>query len=151
MMWKTKRQTKKHKTKNRPRVLVQSVYYVAGFMAVVFVVFTVLSLTKGQELIIPVILGGDIGKVKSAMVSLGNEEVEKLLREKNITFLFVTSQSGNGFVVTMPGNAEVILKNENLPEQIASLQLITHRLTMEGKRFSRLDLRYDRPVVVLVN
>lgn len=148
-MWRSKRQTKKHKTKNRPKFFLQLLFSVLGVGAVVFVVFSILSLTHTSPLIIPVSLEKSVKGVKAIFVSSGTDEVERSLKEKNITFLFVTTASDSAYIVTLPDNAEVVMKKENIPSQIASLQLITHRLTMEGKRFSRLDLRFDRPVIVL--
>ncbi|MDP3941706.1 MAG: hypothetical protein Q8Q49_05350 [bacterium] len=148
-MWKTKRQTKKHRTKNKPKHAAQLLYYTVGVISFIFVIVTIISSLDSQKLIIPVIYTNSRGGFESAIVSGGTDEIERAFREKNISFLFVTRASDSAIVVTMPGNAEVLMKSEGIPEQIASLQLIIHRLTMEGKRFSRLDLRFDRPVVVL--
>jgi hypothetical protein len=73
--------------------------------------------------------------------------VEHILREKRIPFLFVTHASSSAYLITLAGNSEVIIKKDDVASQIASLQLIMTRLTMEGKGFARLDLRFDRPVI----
>ncbi len=115
-----------------------------------FVIFFVFSLTRAPSLVLPVSPGKRGDGIRASLASPGGtEDIERGLKEKNISFLFVTTASQSSFVVTLANNAEVIMKKEDLPAQIASLQLITHRLTMEGKRFSRLDLRFDRPVVLL--
>jgi len=45
-------------------------------------------------------------------------------------------------------NHQVIISTKkSLTEQMSSLQLTIHQLTMEGKDFSGLDFRYDRPVI----
>ncbi len=38
--------------------------------------------------------------------------------------------------------------DKDIKKQIASLQFILSRLTMEGRRFKRLDLRFENPVIV---
>jgi len=55
------------------------------------------------------------------------------------TYTIQLSDGGNAYLATTKG----------IPEQLSSLQRILSRLTMEGKKFSRLDLRYDKPVIVL--
>lgn len=43
---------------------------------------------------------------------------------------------------------EVILSlQKNITLQIASLQLTIAHLTIEGKRFHRLDFRFDKPII----
>lgn len=56
------------------------------------------------------------------------------------------------YVVTFKDGSVVILSSEkDLKLQISSLQFILSRLTMEGKLFSQLDLRFDKPVIKLKN
>ncbi|MBI2442558.1 MAG: hypothetical protein HYV40_01460 [Candidatus Levybacteria bacterium] len=148
-MWRRKRQTKKYREKNRPRTLLQGAFYLIGAFAFVFVVISAISLTRETPLVVPVSLSQSIRGVKSVFVSSSAEELEHLLKEKNISYLFVTTASDSAYIVTLPDNVEVVMKKDDLSSQIASLQLISRRLTMEGKRFSRLDLRFDRPVIVL--
>lgn len=53
------------------------------------------------------------------------------------------------YEITIDGDEEVLVTSQkDIHEQISSLQAITSQLTMEGKRFSRLDVRYDKPVIV---
>ena len=75
--------------------------------------------------------------------------VEKLLRKEKIAYDSV-SVSGSSMIVILERETEVILsQKKDIAEQISSLQYILSRLTMEGKLFSRLDLRFEKPVVVL--
>lgn len=120
-----------------------------GILAVVFVVLSIISLTRQAPLVIPVSFSQSVKGVKAIFTNNDTAAVEELLREKNVSYLFVTSSKDVEYIVTLPDNAEVFLGSTNIPAQIDSLQLITRRLTMEGKRFIRLDLRFDRPVVVL--
>jgi len=48
----------------------------------------------------------------------------------------------------MQNNAQVFLSTQkDLSQEIASLQLTIAHLTIEGKSFSRLDFRFDRPII----
>lgn len=114
-----------------------------------FVVLSIASLTGQVALVIPVPLSQNVKGVKAIFTNSKTGEVEELLKEKKVSYLFVTTSKESAYVITLPDNAEVLIGSENIPAQIASLQQITSRLTMEGKRFSRLDLRFDRPVIVL--
>ena len=56
------------------------------------------------------------------------------------------------YVVTFKDGSVVILSSEkDLKSQISFLQFILSRLTMEGKLFLQLDLRFDKPVIKLKN
>ncbi len=73
--------------------------------------------------------------------------LKKLLKEKNIEHTGITV-SGRIFVLNLKDKSKVILSTDkDLPTQIASLQFILARLTMESRRFSELDLRFDKPVI----
>jgi hypothetical protein len=51
-------------------------------------------------------------------------------------------------VTLVSGETILFSKKKSLEQQISSLQLISSRLTIEGKHFISLDLRFDRPVLV---
>jgi hypothetical protein len=60
------------------------------------------------------------------------------------------SKSNDSYVVIMKNKSEIILSTQkDIKSQLASLQFILTRLTMEGKLFTQLDLRYDKPVIRL--
>lgn len=76
-------------------------------------------------------------------------QVERALEKKGISFETVTISSDSAFSIRLKTGEEVLMnKTRSLDEQISSLQVILPRLTMEGKRFTRLDLRFDKPVIV---
>ncbi len=76
-------------------------------------------------------------------------ELEKALNKKNVKFIKITPQSDLSFLVELIDKEEVIFTSKKAFEsQIASLQLITKQLTIEGKRFKRLDFRYDKPMII---
>ena len=79
-----------------------------------------------------------------------SEDIESMLKKNNIPFVNISSFSNEAFIVKLTQGEEVIFSlRKSLDLQISSLQLILSRLTIEGKRFSRLDLRFDKPVVTL--
>jgi hypothetical protein len=76
------------------------------------------------------------------------EELRRILTGTAIKVKDIKEYSNNTFIVETDEGAKIIFgANRNLYSQISSLQLIVSRLTMEGKRFTHLDLRYDKPVV----
>lgn len=81
-----------------------------------------------------------------------NSPLEKLkseLKKKNIPFSTVSVASDSAYIVRQPQGEEILLSSKkDLDVQVSSLHLILSRLTIEGKDFKRLDLRYDKPVIV---
>lgn len=75
-------------------------------------------------------------------------KLENALRDSSIKYIKITPQSDLSFMVELIDKEEVIFSSKkDIQSQIASLQLITKRLTIEGKRFKRLDFRYDKPLI----
>jgi hypothetical protein len=71
------------------------------------------------------------------------------LKKLQISVEKITEQ-GDSLVIMLGKNQEAVIATDgNIAKQLASLQLITRQLTMEGKHFSRIDLRFDKPVVSL--
>lgn len=56
----------------------------------------------------------------------------------------------NYYVIKLKDKSVVIISSaKDINAQLSSLQFILARLTMEGKAFSELDLRFDKPVIKL--
>ena len=73
--------------------------------------------------------------------------IEDILQKNNIQFEKINA-SDSAHIVLLKDNGEVdISDNKNINSQISSLQLILSRLTIEGKKFKRLDLRFDKPII----
>ena len=91
-------------------------------------------------------------KEKIGVLSGGssNKELENLLSQKNIAFSSISVLSDSSYLVKLSTGEEIIFSGTKaMPPQVSSLQLILSRLTIEGKRFVRLDFRFDKPVVTL--
>ncbi len=77
------------------------------------------------------------------------QEVEKDLQKDKITYSSVTKDD-NSYIVTLADDSKVTFSSQkDIMTQIASLQYILSHLTMEGRQFSSLDLRFDQPVIVI--
>lgn len=78
------------------------------------------------------------------------KEIEKGLNDKSIEFESITKESSDRYKISLKDNGQVFLNpKKGVTEQLSSLQVVLQQLTMEGKKFSRLDLTFDRPVIVL--
>ena len=67
----------------------------------------------------------------------------------DIVFHSVLSEDDTYLVKLGEDQIVVFSAKKNLENQISSLQFILSRLTMEDREFSRLDLRFDKPIIVL--
>lgn len=96
----------------------------------------------------PLPSGYKIDSVSDRDAALNN--VKKQLSVKKIEYKDIKSYN-NYFLVTLKeDNSQIYISvQKDIPAQIASLQLIRTRLTMEGKGIKALDLRYDKPVIQL--
>ena len=115
----------------------------------IFSVGFLLLLRKSDVLIRPIpegslsqVLGDNDDSIK---------KIEKSLKEEKVVYKDVKKIGSSGYEVTLVSGEKVLLSDtKDLRSQLSSLQVIISRLTMEGKRFSKLDLRFDRPAIVLV-
>jgi len=109
--------------------------------AIVFTVlfFSNLIISRENFLLSP------LAKVKNT----NNTTIEGLLYKNNIQFTKVerSSLEDKDIVYLKDQGVVYIDPRKNLPSQISSLQLILSRLTIEGKKFKRLDLRFDKPII----
>ncbi|MDO8460970.1 MAG: hypothetical protein Q7S38_00860 [bacterium] len=77
------------------------------------------------------------------------EQFERILKEHNVSFSSIAVASDSSYIVRLQGGEEVIFSpKKNIEAQVASLQLIQKRLTIEGKSFIKLDLRFTNPIIV---
>lgn len=75
--------------------------------------------------------------------SSNNSNLENLLSKNNIPFVKIE----NNTVFLRDQGVVYLDSKKNLASQISSLQLILSRLTIEGKKFKKLDLRFDKPII----
>ncbi len=74
--------------------------------------------------------------------------VENALDKKHILYTSANVNSDGSYTIRLKDGGEVILSSKiDIESQLASLQLILSRLTIEGKQLKKLDFRFDNPVV----
>lgn len=77
------------------------------------------------------------------------QQLENLLKEKKVRFKKITTGTDSSYIIHLEDGEEAVVSfNKDIKSQISSLQFILSRLTMEGKLFSRLDLRFEKPIVI---
>lgn len=89
--------------------------------------------------------------LKSSLVSQASEakKLSLLLEKAGIASASVSLRDTTSFEVTLSEGAHVIFSaTKPVDIQVSSLQLMLSRFTIEGKKFSQIDLRFERPVIV---
>lgn len=80
----------------------------------------------------------------------GNKKgtLEDELYKKNIQYFKVEIATDSSYLIFLKDDGIVLVSNEkDLSDQITSLQLILGRLTIEGRKFKKLDLRFNQPII----
>lgn len=78
------------------------------------------------------------------------EELQKELKKNQIDYIAIKKEKDASYTVTLQNGGKVTFSSQkNILIQITSLQYILSHLTMEGRQFSRLDLRFEKPVIVV--
>lgn len=135
----TKRKPPKRVTKRRNRQLL--------YLIVFTVTLSSLSALTSYLLIKqPVIISPLAGAVLSASDDSSKTILQELAKQ-NIHPIGIVEQSDQITIKLSSTEEVLIVPNKDIASQLSSLQLILRQLTMEGKHFSRLDLRFDKPVI----
>lgn len=119
-----------------------------GFVVILFCVAAYFVILKLQK---PLFVSPlpKIQAVQAAQDERVEELLQKYLRKAQVDYKDI-SRNNDTYVVTLGDGGKVTFSSEkDIMTQIASLQYILSHLTMEGRQFSSLDLRFDKPVVVL--
>ena len=90
-----------------------------------------------------------LASVKGLTTDANQSHIEKLLKEKHIRYQSIEPDDETYMLMLQDDQQVVFSAKKDITVQISSLQFILSRLTMEGKEFSRLDLRFEKPVIVL--
>ncbi len=130
------------KIRRRANTLIKKSFIYFCLTGIIFVVFVQISHSfpqKQNTILSPL---GAIHKNPSVPNSL-KFQITDLLDKNGIQYQSVNIQND-----LMQNNSQVLLSTQkDLTEEIASLQLTIAHLTIEGKSFSRLDFRFDRPII----
>jgi hypothetical protein len=101
--------------------------------------------TARQSIISP--LPVSLGSILAGHVYSEEKELQGLLHTHGIAYTAI-SRSDDDYVISLsPKQQVVITRKKSLSTQISSLQIILPRLTMEGRNFTKVDLRFDKPVI----
>lgn len=124
------------------------------FLPILFIIFIsiltgvsfFLINTKGSRYISP-IPKNHIVLSKTFINKDRKQELASLLRSENIDFVTIEA-SGSAYDISLTNGSHAILATDkDFAGQVSSLQAILLRLTMEGKTFALLDLRFSKPVI----
>lgn len=89
-----------------------------------------------------------VAQAKQEDIQLIN--LKKGLDKNNIAYTSIKRKTDGSLIVNLEKGGEVTFSSQkDIMSQIASLQYILPHLTMEGKLFSQLDLRFEKPVIKL--
>lgn len=146
-MWSRKRVLKKNRRQvNKKKILYASIVLAVLGISLIGIGVVVLAHEPLFTSPLPLFTSSD----KSPDTANAQGVIEQFLKKQNIAYTSVTQESAHVYEVEIQDDGVVYLSSDHdLSEQLSSLQAILSRLTMEGKRFVRLDMRYDRPVIVL--
>lgn len=87
--------------------------------------------------------------LRESLPSSSLSGVEKLLLQNSISYNEVSTSDSAILIRLKEGEEIVMTSKKSITSQISSLQFILSRLTIEGKKFSHLDFRFERPIIVL--
>ncbi len=146
-MWSTRRVLRRdRKQVNKKRILLLSL--LSGGVGMICVILGIVVLTHEPAFISPLPFLRSLGLATSS--DADKKEIQNFLKTQSIDYKDISLSGKTTYVVRIKDNGNAyITTNKDVSEQLSSLQRIHSRLTMEGKKFTRLDLRYDKPVIVL--
>lgn len=79
---------------------------------------------------------------------VGKEDVESILRANNLPYSELAISTSSAVVSFKTGDTRVLFDKEmGIKEQVLTAQAILRRLSLDGKRASIIDLRYNKPIV----
>ncbi|HUQ84995.1 MAG TPA: hypothetical protein VM077_01615 [Candidatus Limnocylindrales bacterium] len=141
-MSETKHKNRKTSRKNAIKIIVSAVLFVLFLIVGLLIYFT---FSNKPLFISPLPINYKLNS--SSDKDDRSMELKSLLKEKNISYNEIVV-ANNNLIVILKDKAKIIFSpNKDLPTQLASLQFILTRLTMESKGFKELDLRFDKPVI----
>ncbi len=149
-MFKSKNKFNKRRSRFFIRKLI--IYIISFFGIFLFCLGLLFLFTRQQKLLLnPVKFA--VTQIQNAVNYINTDvavnQTKSLLDKHNIAYKSVTVNKQNDIVVELDSSGEAILSpGKDLPTQIASLQVTIAHLTIIGKRFVRLDFRFERPVVL---
>lgn len=140
--------------RKRRRFIKKVIFYSSFLMVIAFICIGFAGYSLWSKLHKPLYISPlpSTHVAQAAQIDQGEiigQQIENDLRKKQIDFQSVQRQD-DSYIITLQDNSKVTFSSEkDIMSQIASLQYILKDLTMEGRAFSSLDLRFDQPVIVM--
>lgn len=131
--------TRRKKTHSVIKVMVLLIVC-AGFLFSTFVIYERYLLSSPQYT-------SPLPKTTKTL-SYSKSDLASFLRKAGIKYVSLDALEDGSFLVRLGSGEEVLFSRQNSASEVASLQRILSRLTIEGKAVSRLDFRFNKPVVV---
>lgn len=124
--------------KNKHRKTWYLLNAILAFIALVIGILVFESLFKDTNLISPA-----AWKTQTRVEYLKNE-----LKSANIETHEIKKNNDDSYTLVLKNGGEAIISfNKDIKEQVASLQFMVARLTIEGKSFKTIDLRFSNPLI----
>lgn len=80
--------------------------------------------------------------------TVGKEDVDQVLRKSGIDYKDLVISTSSATITFQTNNSQIFLsKEKSVEEQIKTVQAILRRLSLDGKRATVVDLRYNKPIV----
>lgn len=143
---------KKKELPRKRKRFIRKVYFFSLFILIIFIIgigvaFYFLFITFQKPLYVsPIPL---VNSITQTLVDKSYNELQIGLKKDQIDYSSIV-RANQAYEVTLTGGGKVTFSSQkDIMTQIASLQYILSHLTMEGRQFSSLDLRFDKPVIVI--
>lgn len=75
-------------------------------------------------------------------------ELAKELKKSNLGVISLSINGGRDIEASLSGGAQVIFKTSDIAQQVSSLQAMLTRFKIEGRIPKKIDLRFEKPIVV---
>jgi len=143
---------KKKELPRKRRRFIKKIIFLSSFLFAIIIVligvsFYFLFLKLQKPLYISPLPTAQVAQADQGEII--EQQIESDLRKKQIDFSSVIREN-DSYVITLQNKSKVTFSpQKDIMTQIASLQYILSHLTMEGRQFSSLDLRFDQPVIVI--
>lgn len=88
------------------------------------------------------------GKIAMPTGDTPQQGIQSKFEQAGFTVDSIEAASDSAYLVHIDTGATIVVSDSTPIEKISSLQALVTNLTMEGKRIDRLDIRFDKPVVL---
>lgn len=121
--------------------LVSMVFFTLGFTCVMIALLLRRPLLVSP---VPQIVGKQLVNADTAAINI----VKKELNTDSLFYDSIDIASQRSIIIKLKSGEEVILsQDKDLVSQIRSLQLTLNHFTIEGRKISRIDFRFENPVI----